>query len=178
MAPIWSKQPFKAIYTGFVILKLPFLLVVLAIRYGFKPFRPLPGWSFTAKAKERLSLVNPAELKIYSGVLAPGAIKPVPVGGVWFPAPISAAATEDLSREKVVLHFPGGAFVLAFAFEGVGQNVSNTMAQHMKATRTFVAQYRVATSSDTRFPAALQDLLTFYHYILSLGVDPKNIIGQ
>ncbi|RYP72194.1 hypothetical protein DL771_004324 [Monosporascus sp. 5C6A] len=131
-----------------------------------------------AKAKERFSLVSPAELKIYSGVLAPGTIKPVPVGGVWFPAPISAAATEDLSHEKVVLHFPGGAFVLAFAFEGVGQNISNTMAQHMKATRTFVAQYRVATSSDTRFPAALQDLLTFYHYILSLGVDPKNIIGQ
>ncbi|KAI0179428.1 Alpha/Beta hydrolase protein [Hypoxylon sp. FL1284] len=50
------------------------------------------------------------------------------------------------------------------------------MIQHLKASRTFVAQYRVSTNDETRFPAALQDLVTFYHYALSLGLDPKNII--
>lgn len=50
------------------------------------------------------------------------------------------------------------------------------MTQYLKATRTFLAQYRISTDNETRFPAAIQDLVTFYRYTLSLGLDPKNII--
>lgn len=203
MAPIRSKQPFKVFYTLLFLLKLPFILVLLTIRYALKQFRPLAGWSFklcltnalcreffhysvvtrttwagavllgNKWAKGRFYLAIPTDMSIYSGILTPGATRPAPVGGIWYPGPISSTAAEN---EKVILHFPGGSFVLACGFEGIGQIISKVMDRHLKATRTFVAQYRVATSPDTRFPAAIQDLLTSYHYILSLGVNPKDII--
>lgn len=81
-----------------------------------------------------------------------------------------------MSKEKLVLHFPGGAFVLAYGHERTGLDVSRVMTSHLRIPRTFLAQYRVSTDSSARFPAAIQDLVTFYHYILSLGFRPENII--
>ncbi|KAK7219387.1 hypothetical protein V2G26_007390 [Clonostachys chloroleuca] len=48
--------------------------------------------------------------------------------------------------------------------------------QDFKATRLFLAQYRVVEDHSSRFPAALQDLVTFYNYIVSLRYGPQNII--
>ncbi|GAP90994.2 putative alpha beta hydrolase fold-3 domain-containing protein [Rosellinia necatrix] len=127
------------------------------------------------KAGERYSLVNPADPNLYSGILTPSVAKPAAVGGLWYPAPLSSESP-NLDDEKVVLHFPGGAFVLAFGQDMYGRDVSRAMSRYLRATRTFFAQYRLATDDTTRFPAALQDLLTFYNYILSLGVKPQNII--
>ena len=113
---------------------------------------------------------------IFSGVLAAsGSIKPAPVEALWFPSP-PPQHTAELEKQKTVLHFPGGAFVIAYEPNGTGSSVAQTMAKSMKATRTVWAQPRLADSPETRFPAAVQDALTFYHYIVSLGVDPKNII--
>lgn len=50
------------------------------------------------------------------------------------------------------------------------------MAGQMRAARTVWAQYRLARSPESRFPAALQDVVTFYHHVLSLGVDPSNVV--
>jgi acetyl esterase/lipase len=38
------------------------------------------------------------------------------------------------------------------------------------------SQYRLSRSEDARFPAALQDAITLYHYVLDLGVPAENII--
>lgn len=38
------------------------------------------------------------------------------------------------------------------------------------------AHYRLAESEETRFPGAVQDALTFYRYVISLGFEPENII--
>ena len=131
------------------------------------------------RAKERFALAKPAEASLYSGVLTPGAAQPAAVGGLWFPRPIRQGQGKEISslrHEKVVIHCPGGAFVLAFGTEESGQDIAKVMTQHLKVTKTFLAQYRVSTDSQTRFPSAIQDLVTFYHYILSLGVHPDDII--
>lgn len=205
MAPIWSKQPWKALYTSYLAAKMCALLPWLTVRYSFKQARPFPEWSlkicivckvikqmmlYTArtrssgmsdvlsdhkKAGERLALAKPADSSYYSGALSPGAVRPAEVGGLWYPAPLFEGAP-NLADEKVVLHFPGGAFVMAFGQEYYGEPVSKALLQHFGATRVFYAQYRPAADDSSRFPAALQDLVTFYHYILSLGVSPKNLI--
>ncbi|KAI0515052.1 Alpha/Beta hydrolase protein [Xylaria bambusicola] len=205
MALTWSKQPLKGIFIAFHIFKTLAFLPWLLIRYTPKSARPFPEWSLkrcvlnplvrqllvyytvtksTAmslvvsdqrKAKERYALAEPANADLYSGVLASDIAKPAPVGGIWYPTPVYVGSP-NLDDEKVVLHFPGGGFVLAFGQEMYGKGVASAMSKYLNANRTFYAQYRVATDDATRFPAALQDLVTFYNYILSLGVKPSNII--
>lgn len=95
--------------------------------------------------------------------------------GVWFPGPPSPEPTE-METEKVFLHFPGRAFVIAFGHESSGRLASEILTKYLKADRFLWAQYRRAADEKTRFPAAVQDAVTYYHYILSLGFNPKNII--
>lgn len=124
------------------------------------------------KTKDRYALAEPTDADTYSGSLSPNVAQPAPVGGLWYPAPIPIGSS---SEEKVVLYFPGGGFVLAFGQEMYGKPVSKAMSKYL-GSRTFFAQYRLSTDDTTRFPAALQDLVTFYTYILSLGIKPGNVI--
>jgi acetyl esterase/lipase len=201
---LWSNQPFKALYGLFFGTKVLVLLPLSLIRYTPKSARPSPDASlricvvnaiarelfryYTAtrstgvgsvaaghkRAKERFALAEPADASLYEGVLSPGDARPASVGGIWYPSPPSKG--KDMANEKVVLHCPGGAFVLAFGTEENGQEISKVMTQYLNVSKTFLAQYRVSSDEQTRFPSAIQDLVTFYHYVLSLGVHPDNII--
>jgi acetyl esterase/lipase len=203
--PIWSTQPLKALYGLFFLAKVLILLPVSLIRFTPKTQRPTPSTPlricvvnaicrelfkyYTAtrstgvasvtsghkKAKERYALASPGAASLYTGILTPGTTKPEAVGGIWYPSPLTKNA-ENIENEKIVLHVPGGAFVLAFGTEENGVEISKVMSQHLKASRTFVAQYRVSTNEETRFPAAIQDLVTVYAYILSLGVKSENVV--
>lgn len=64
----------------------------------------------------------------------------------------------------------------AVGYKLVGRPAAKLMTEHLHASNFFWAQYRLATDETTRFPAAIQDAVTYYQYIVSLGVDPKNII--
>lgn len=101
-------------------------------------------------------------------------MKPATVGGLWYLSP--PKPLEDLRNEKVVVHFPGGAFVIVLGSDFNGWMLCRFVMQDFKATRLFLAQYRVAEDHSSRFPTALQDLFTFYNYIVSLGYSPQNII--
>ncbi|KAI5866563.1 alpha/beta hydrolase fold-3 domain-containing protein [Durotheca rogersii] len=206
MAPLWSSQPFKTIYTaGFLLYTVPHLLFLFA-QYLVKPLRPCPEWSaavnltsaivrkffwyitatrsqrtFCAEpeeAGERCSRVDPPASYFFAGALAASeAVKPGPVDAVWFPTPPpSRGDVAELKKQKIVLHFPGGAFVMALGHNNKGHGTADLMAKGMRATRTVWAQYRLAGTPETCFPAPIQDAVTFYHYVVSLGVDPKNII--
>ncbi|KAI0425450.1 Alpha/Beta hydrolase protein [Xylaria sp. FL1042] len=205
MAPTWSKQPLKGVFIAFQFLRTLALLPWLLVRYSIKSARPFPEWSLrlcvinvlvkqllvyytktgsnamsivvsdSKKAKERHTLARPGDARLYSGILTSSKVRPTAVGGLWYPTPLYVGSP-NLDDEKVVLHFPGGGFVLAFGQEMYGKIVSKAMSQYLKASRTFFAQYRISTDDSTRFPAALQDLVTFYNYILSLGVKPHNVI--
>lgn len=202
--PLWSSQPFKAIYTAYFLVKTPLHLLLLSVAYVVKPLRPQPGWSvaenaraamarmlfgfwtstrtqrpvYTApeEAKERHARVDPPPAAFFTGALAAsGPVTPAAVDAVWFPGPPPADRSE-LARQKVVLHFPGGAFVLAFSHELSGRPIADMLSEHLGADRVVWAQYRLSGTPGTCFPAAVQDAVTFYHYIISLGVDPSNII--
>lgn len=127
------------------------------------------------KAKERLANIDPPAAPFFSGVLASTAVKPRPVKGVWLPGALSSTSP-DLQHEKVIIHFPGGAFVITFGHEGSGRLVSGILNKHLEASKLLWAQYRLAADEETCFPAAVQDALTYYNYVISLGISPKNII--
>lgn len=206
MAPTWSSQPLKAIYTIFALVTTPPLLLLLFIKYLVKPFRPVPEWSIKTslvcammrvlfqyvaatqsqfalyaapeKAKKQHTRIVPQGHYALTGIMASyRKIVPVEVDAVWFPSPEPQDATDFREQmRRVILHFPGGAFVMAFGHTEMGQDVSDSMAKHMKATRTVWAQCRLSGPPKTHFPAALQDAITFYRHLLSLGVHPQNVI--
>lgn len=205
MSSFWARQPFKTLYTFYAIAEAIAVLPWLLLRYAPRSARPFKSWSLRVsvvtplarrllgyhgktqssamssvisdhkKNPDRYSSATPGDPDLYSGVLTPGTAQPAEVGGLWYPAPLFPGSP-NIEDEKVVLHFPGGAFVIAFGTDANGTIISDVMQKHLKATRTFVAQYRVSADDSTRFPAAVQDVVTFYHYILSLGVRPQNII--
>lgn len=133
-----------------------------------------------AKAKDRVANIEPPASSVFVDAIAPTIfVKPAPLTGIWLPSPLVVAPDTlkpNLSKEKVIIHFPGGAFVMTFGHQTAGEPVSNLFTKHLKADKVLWAQYRLAADQTTCFPAAIQDAVTYYHYVVSLGVDPKNII--
>lgn len=64
---------------------------------------------------------------------------------------------------------------MTFGHQTSGQPISELFLKHFAADKLIWAQYRLAADETTCFPAAVQDALTYYHYVLSLGVHPRNI---
>ncbi|KJZ75759.1 hypothetical protein HIM_04916 [Hirsutella minnesotensis 3608] len=204
MAQIWSSQPFKAIHMLYSLLKLLVYLALFSVKYAFTSQRPVPGWGlknhlicialrsclytttktktfllFSAKpekAKQRWIRIEPPSKEYFTGVLAASdVVKPAPVDAIWFPSP----PPKDASQRKhlrIVIYFHAGGYAYSFGHKPQGSQVAGTLASHMRADRTVWAQYRLTGTSSTRFPAALQDGLTLYNHVVSLGVDPRNIV--
>ncbi|KAJ4420817.1 hypothetical protein N0V82_004112 [Gnomoniopsis sp. IMI 355080] len=128
------------------------------------------------KAKDGFAKIDPPEDGFFLGTLAPTTtVRPAVVKGVWLPSPIASKGPE-LDKEKVIIHFPGGAFVMTFGHRSAGRPASDLFAKHLQTNKLLWAQYRLAADEATCFPAAVQDAVTYYHYVLSLGVHPKNVI--
>ncbi|KAI0179758.1 Alpha/Beta hydrolase protein [Hypoxylon sp. FL1284] len=201
MAPLSSKQPFKAIYIVCFLIKTAIIFAFLLTRFLFPRLRPVPGWSFKmsmsaaitrvffnfttnirsrgfaleelAHKDERVVIVKPPDKRFFSGFLADNTVQPAAVPTIWCPKPFQPA--EDARNQKVILHYPGGAFIFAFNPIQFYQNMQDAVS-HMGAAKMCWAQYRLASSPSTRFPASIQDAVTYYHHLLHLGVSPRNII--
>jgi acetyl esterase/lipase len=132
------------------------------------------------KEKERWITYEPAEDQMYKGPLRSNPdVKPAKIGATWYPAPLTQGS--DKSNIQVILHIHGGAFVVTngrTADEGV---LAKRLLKHTTATHVLCPQYRnstlpVSKTSDP-FPAALQDSLTSYLYLVNdLQVSPKDIV--
>jgi acetyl esterase/lipase len=200
---LWTLHPFKAAYFAVFFITTPPYLLSLSILYSLvKSSRPIAQWTLKQclaraylkswfhalavtrhqggtqlvepkQAKERLVVIEPPSNDHFLGVTTPGTAKPSKVPALWSPTTIESG---DLGNQKVVLHFPGGAFVLPLATNEVGESVSKLMTEQFGGASTCFVQYRLSKDSGTRFPAALQDFITAYSYVLKLGVDPKRII--
>lgn len=200
--PDYSKNPIKTLYTIFFLASLPTRLVYLALKATPRALRPHPKWSFhqtfgtaafrlwwdyatavefrTGKSLEpgsdgeRFITMAPADPGLYQGVLhdQTGKVKPVTIGGMWYPALYSPSAD---AGKKVILQFHGGAYVL-----GGCRPMESGWGPEVLATSlggfTLQTQYRLATYENSHFPAALQDAVTSYAYLLRLGVKPQDII--
>jgi acetyl esterase/lipase len=119
--------------------------------------------------KDRFVIVQPGPAEKYQGVLKSSNMLPVPMPAIWFPKRYS---NEDVT---VVLHFQGGAYVTAPKPKDTGPAASKPYDKELGAF-TFFAQYRISRDETSRFPAALQDAVTFYNYLLDQGIKPSNII--
>ena len=178
------------------LAQLPFWLVL----YALPLLRPHPKWTLSqaiknrllrsyvqhrsemeaptlvrlepGAEKERFVLIDPSEKDVYRGALAATDIKPETTGGIWFPV----LHNPDSGFERnVVLYCHGGAFVLGegrpadcgFALEQLSDNFNADV---------FSLSYRLSGNPGQPFPAALQDLVTAYRYLLDIEISAKRII--
>ncbi|KAF9697896.1 hypothetical protein EKO04_004321 [Ascochyta lentis] len=130
--------------------------------------------------KERFVRIKPAGDDQYKGPLRiNNDIQPVEIGATWYPKPLSASA--DKSSLKVILHIHGGAFVSGDGRTAASGYFAKLLQKHVGATHILMPQYRISTlpasKTSNPFPAALQDSLTAYLYLLKdLHIAPSDII--
>lgn len=203
-----STQPFSTVYAlgaiGFELIRFPLWVVKYVTSYG----RQHSKWTLRqaigvrlfyslvfhisnlqirtklplspGKEKERFVVIGKASGSLYKGPFAPNEhVKPVDVGAVWFPAPLTPSS--DTSSAIVVLHLHGGAFVVGDARSDSMGYPSKKMLKYGRATHVLAPAYRLSTlpasTTSNPFPAALQDCLTAYLYLIhDLKISPSNII--
>jgi acetyl esterase/lipase len=130
--------------------------------------------------KERFVRIQPAGSDAYTGPLRVNSdIQPVEIGASWYPAPLSAAS--DKSSVRVVLVNQGGGFVIGVGRTTATGYAAKQLLRHTPSTHVLAPQYRVSTLPVDRasnpFPAALQDALTAYLYLVQdLKIAPNNIV--
>ena len=202
MASLFTRQPYKAIWTSYTILyclvRIPFILLY----YTLKVSRPHQAWTYrqalgreilriwfvyasTVEFQFPLSLdpgyekedfvtICPAPDRTYYRI--PGNRKsdvlPEVIGGTWFPRLYHPSHDQE---KRVILHFHGGAYVLGGTRRSECGFAASNLIRSTSAM-IFFPQYRLATASNSSFPAAFQDALTSYAYLLDLGISPQRII--
>ena len=195
-----ARQPGKAIWTIFFIAISPFRLSFLLLYFIPKRLRQHPDWTYrqalgsavlkawfsfastvefrTSKSlepgpeKERFVTMNPKEAESYIGITRDKSVRPAVIGGMWYPKLYEPI----VDREKtIVLHFHGGAYVLGGVRPMEGGWGFEVLA---KATSglVFCPQYRLSLEANCRFPAALQDGITSYQYLLDRGIPSSRIV--
>ncbi|KAL2851095.1 Alpha/Beta hydrolase protein [Aspergillus pseudoustus] len=111
----------------------------------------------------------------YTGVLTiDPTIRPCPIAGFWY----ESAPPADKIPELIVIHFHGGAFVTGSARPSEAGWGGDALSKRLQCP-VLMPQYRLSDTRDraTTFPAALQDAVTAYSYVLyTLKVKPENII--
>ncbi len=94
-------------------------------------------------------------------------VKPGMAAGV----PIEWIMPHNASSQSVILYLHGGGWTLGWS------NLHRRMVIHLcqaAASRALAVDYRLAPEHP--FPAALEDCLTVYHWLLKNGTSPQNIV--
>ncbi|KAK6071129.1 alpha beta hydrolase fold-3 domain containing protein [Seiridium cupressi] len=199
--PLKSYQPLRFLYwlgyKTWILARVPFWLVRLATfprphaSKKWTLFKTLVAWIGREESElfarlgitEELSLepgedefkvIAPGALTLYTGPLHHPDVQPAPIGITWFPPakPIPGAA------DLVVLHLHGGAFVWGSGRAKQMRFLADTLLTEAGVTSIYAPQYRLSGyGGQNPFPAALQDSLTSYLYLLNtLDLPPDNII--
>lgn len=190
-----SKQPGKAIWalaaTTFTTLQLPFWLIAFIARR----YRQHPQWTYRQALMNKLirailyhsSFVEvctpvrldendrfvtfpPADDRVYRGLLNDSKIRPSITGGTWYPS-----VYESGDDQHVVLHFHGGAYVTGEGRPGDIAFSATTLVKFLSA-KALLLSYRLSSNKDCHFPAALQDAVTAYQYLLDQGIPASRIV--
>jgi acetyl esterase/lipase len=190
--PLVSYQPlrllFQLSYVATVILRLPYYITIALVPF----LRPNPTWSARqtfmtrvayplldvtsrvgitetltlekGKEGERFQTVLPSPLDVYKGPLASKTTKPAKIGGTWFP---SAPGT-DVASKTVFLYFHGGAFIQGDGRDAQCGSIAKKLLKKGGADAVFSVQYRLSGYGGLNpFPAALQDALSSYLFLLN-----------
>ena len=122
---------------------------------------------------ERFVVIEPARENLYRDILRDPDIVPSVIGGTWYPKVPDKSS--DFGQIKVILHFHGGAYVTGdcrTAVCGYGAGILSKATSRL----VFCPHYRLASNSNHRFPAALQDAVTAFQYLLDSGIPASNIV--
>ena len=114
--------------------------------------------------------VHPTKAERYVDILNDSKVKPEKLGGTWYPG-----AYEVGDQQDVVLHFHGGAYVLGTGRADDAGFPAKMLHKHSNA-KIFMPQYRLSSNPGGKFPAALQDAVSAYQYLLDAGVPPSKIV--
>lgn len=120
----------------------------------------------------RFQVIEPSSAEFYQGPLQSSHVKPATVGGTWTPKPpLSSSAT-------IILYLHGGAFIQGDGRDSYCGYPTRTMAKLGRVDAVFSLQYRLSGYAGLNpFPAALQDALTAYLFLLrTLKVPSQQIV--
>ena len=123
--------------------------------------------------KERFVLINPPETNHFQGISTGTDIQPAAVAGTWTPTPYQRKSGGE--EQTVVLYLHGGAFVVGAGRTALSGFVANILATNLNASVLSIC-YRLSSNPNCEFPAALQDAVSAYHYLLSLAIPAHHII--
>lgn len=200
----WTRQPGKAVYTAFYTAYTLLRAPLWALYYLPKFTRPHRKWSWRqafmtrilkavlhywakvesktslslqpGKEKDRFIVARPGPQDLYTGVTRrDDKVQPHLVGSTWYPKRYSP------DEKYVVLHFHGGAYVIGDGRTADTGWAANTLVQFSNGLvgHVFAPQYRLANeiSPPGQFPAALQDAITTYYYLIRvLDIPAEKII--
>lgn len=141
----------------------------------------------------RFVTMHPAKADVYRGLLDDAHIRPAVIGGTWFPRPYRAGSKDDENdndnnnddnknndgherSQPVILHLHGGAYTIGTARPAESAFGSGMLHETFSSAWVLCPQYRLALSSSSCFPAQLQDAVTAYSHLLSLGIASSRII--
>ncbi|KAI4263329.1 MAG: hypothetical protein L6R42_001519 [Xanthoria sp. 1 TBL-2021] len=124
--------------------------------------------------RERFVVIQPSTRGIYGALpnTSKSTVKPKAIGGTWYPRVYNACVDKT---QQVILHFHGGGYVLGSTRDSECRSAALALCKDLNAL-SFFPQYRLASSPDGRFPAAFQDALTAYAYLIDVGVRSSNIV--
>ncbi|KAF2159693.1 hypothetical protein M409DRAFT_29855 [Zasmidium cellare ATCC 36951] len=202
MPGILTMQPVKGIWT-LLAVAINLARFPLWILYYIPPFlRPHPKWSLRQciqvqivknflwnaalvemktplslapqAEKERWEVVQPADKALYVKVAASDPeIRPGAVGGTWYPAKPSVPGKPGI----VICHFHGGAYVIGDGRTKDAGFAAKTLIANSDATHVFAPQYRLSSNPGNQFPAALQDAISAYAYLVKKeGIAANRIV--
>ncbi|ORY69016.1 alpha/beta hydrolase fold-3 domain-containing protein [Pseudomassariella vexata] len=197
-----SYQPLSFLYKLFhicsVIARIPSWLLQYAL------FRPHPKWTLRqsllvrilhelvymdsmtetaqplslhpGKEKNRFLVIEPASAAFYKGPLEVEGIHPAAVGTTWYPR-TDLHPRDRYSITSVILHLHGGAFIQGDGRTSQLSFLASTLLVHADVSCIFAPQYRLSCRPGSHpFPAALQDALTSYLYLIhDLGIPASHI---
>ncbi|KAI9643727.1 hypothetical protein NHQ30_008350 [Ciborinia camelliae] len=193
-----ARQPGKALWFPITITHLAGHMLFLSLYYIPRATRQNPQWTYrNAMTNEfirialhhitylklilplsmnpgaegdRFILIKPSNKKIYKGILANSSVVPATIGGTWYPK-----LFQPEEQKSVVLHFHGGSFIFGSGRISECADAAELLTKHVADYALFI-QYRLAGDPASPFPAALQDAVTAYQYLLDLGISPSRII--
>ncbi|MCJ1396668.1 hypothetical protein MMC18_009560 [Xylographa bjoerkii] len=195
-----ARQPYTTIWILFALLSTAIKFPLWMLYYIPRRLRPIPSWTYrqalmtqlqkiivyhigVIRLSPSLSLIpgaegdrfvqmKPSKEAIYVGVLEDPEVTPVVVGGTWYAAP---PIQKDIETRKVILHFHGGAYAINQGRERDAGYAAKLLLHHV-GPRVLMPQYRLGSRAGGQFPAALQDAVTSYKYLLDSGFAASSIV--
>lgn len=126
---------------------------------------------------DRFVVIQPSDAQLYTGPLASDpSVSPAAVAGIWRPGPPPPSGAAA-SFKRVVMHIHGGAFTRDHPKTPASGFLSRTLLAHAGVDAVFSLRYRLSGHGGRNpFPAAVQDALTAYLYLVrEVGLPPSAV---